>query len=409
MWGARAELVADFFEPAERGVQHASLRAANRRAVLTAITFNAGISNAEVSRRTGLAPQTASAIVSELEEEGLITRGEVLRGRRGQPATPLFLDYTGAFGIGCEISWRHIDIVLINLGSEEIARYRRDFPWLDATTVVDEAAAAIADLAAKLPADRRNRLAGIGLASPTHIDHLVVRAGAPAAQAELWRALDLRQALETATGLPTSWYNDGNAACFAEMVMSPPPRPPNLVHLFVSTFLGAGITSEHALWEGPTGNAANLATMLVNGHGSERHTAAEIASAEGLARRLAAAGIALPIGDNPASWPWAKWEPHVSAWIDDAGAALAEVVFNTGAVLEFDRVIIDSTFPHDIVQRLARATDKGLDALASFYPRHPTITAGSLGVRAIPLGAAQLQLFRKYLSRDLGDMLEETV
>ena len=73
----------DFFEPAGRGVQHASLRAANRRAVLTTIAFNPGISNADVSRRTGLAPQTASAIVADLEGEGLISRGEVLRGRRG--------------------------------------------------------------------------------------------------------------------------------------------------------------------------------------------------------------------------------------------------------------------------------------------------------------------------------------
>ena len=54
----------DLFAPAGRGVQHANLRAANRRAVLTTIALSSGISNADVSRRTGLAPQTASAIVS---------------------------------------------------------------------------------------------------------------------------------------------------------------------------------------------------------------------------------------------------------------------------------------------------------------------------------------------------------
>lgn len=39
---------------------------------------------------SGLAPQTVSAILNDVEAAGLIVRGEVLRGRRGQPATPIF-------------------------------------------------------------------------------------------------------------------------------------------------------------------------------------------------------------------------------------------------------------------------------------------------------------------------------
>ena len=232
--------MADFFEPAGRGVQHASLRAANRRAVLTTITFSPGISNAEVSRRTGLAPQTASAIVTELEDDGLITRGDVLRGRRGQPATPLYLDYDGAYGIGCEISWRHLDITLINLGSEDLGRYRRDFAYPDATSIVAEAAEAIAGLIARLSPAQQQRVAGIGLATPSNLGSLI---GNLEPRPTSWRPgaqLDLRTALEAATGFPTTWFNDGNCACFAAMVMSPPPRPANLVHLFVSTYLGAG-------------------------------------------------------------------------------------------------------------------------------------------------------------------------
>ena len=101
---------------------------------------------------------------------------------------------------------------------------------------------------------------------------------APEDQRQLWAKLDLRAALEAATGLPTTWFNDGNCACFAEMVMSPPPRSPNLVHLFVSTYLGAGITAEHKLWEGPTGNSANLGSMLVNCHdGGRAHRRLELA------------------------------------------------------------------------------------------------------------------------------------
>lgn len=398
--------LADFFEPAERGVQHASLRAANRRAVLTAIAFNPGLSNAEVSRRTGLAPQTASAIVSELEDDGLITRGEVLRGRRGQPATPLHLDYSGAYSIGCEISWQHIDVALINVGSEELGRYRRDFAYPDAQTIVEEAARAIAALVAKLSPEKQQRLAGIGLATPSNMGRLIRLIDPPEDQLSLWAELDLRSAIETATGLPTTWFNDGNCACFAEMVMSPPPRPPNLVHLFVSTYLGAGITAEHTLWEGPTGNSANLGSMLVNGHDGHPRFGHDLASTTALSRRLAESGIRIPV-DAPAAWPWQDWKEQVEPWIEEAGIAMAEIIFNTAAVLEIDQAIIDSAVPQEIVERLVDATQRALSDLDAAGFKRPRLVAGKLGAFAAPLGAAQLTLFRRHFSRNLGDMLAE--
>ena len=397
--------MADFFEPAGRGVQHASLRAANRRAVLTTITFSPGISNAEVSRRTGLAPQTASAIVTELEDDGLVTRGDVLRGRRGQPATPLYLDYGGAYGIGCEISWRHIDIKLINLGSEDLGHYRRDFAYPDAAGIVAEAAEAIAGLIARLDPAQQQRVAGIGLATPSNFGSLIGNVSPPAEQLQAWRELDLRAALEAATGLATTWFNDGNCACFAEMVMSPPPRPANLVHLFVSTYLGAGITAEHTLWEGPTGNSANLGSMLVNGHDGHRSFGHDIASTSALGRRLAQAGIALPLGDHPANWPWSDWEAHIAPWVEASGSALAEIIVNTGAVLEIDHAIVDSIAPQSIIDRLVAATERALGELVVIGARRPRLVAGTLGARATPLGAAQLTMFRKHFSRDLSDML----
>jgi predicted NBD/HSP70 family sugar kinase len=397
--------LADFFEPAGRGVQHASLRAANRRAVLTTITFSPGISNAEVSRRTGLAPQTASAIVTELEDDGLVTRGDVLRGRRGQPATPLYLDYGGAYGIGCEISWRHIDIKLINLGSEDLGHYRRDFAYPDAAGIVAEAAEAIAGLIARLDPAQQQRVAGIGLATPSNFGSLIGNVSPPAEQLQAWRELDLRAALEAATGLATTWFNDGNCACFAEMVMSPPPRPANLVHLFVSTYLGAGITAEHTLWEGPTGNSANLGSMLVNGHDGHRSFGHDIASTSALGRRLAQAGITLPLGDHPANWPWSDWETHIAPWVEASGSALAEIIVNTGAVLEIDHAIVDSIAPQSIIDRLVAATERALGELVVIGARRPRLVAGTLGARATPLGAAQLTMFRKHFSRDLSDML----
>src|SRR5215217_2880137 len=97
----------DVFDAGGRGLQHQGLRRANERAVLNVIGFNTGVSNADIARLSGLAPQTVSAILSDMERSGLIIRGDVLRGRRGQPATPIYLAGEGAFAIGVEIGWRH--------------------------------------------------------------------------------------------------------------------------------------------------------------------------------------------------------------------------------------------------------------------------------------------------------------
>ncbi|WP_374625789.1 ROK family transcriptional regulator [Devosia sp.] len=394
----------DFFEPAGRGVQHASLRAANRRAVLTTITFSPGISNADISRRTGLAPQTASAIVSELEAEDLVYRGEVLRGRRGQPATPLFLNYGSAYAFGVEVGWRHLDILLINLGSRHIDRYRRDYAYPDATTIVAEVADSIGAMMERLDPARRHRVVGIGLATPSTLARNVELLGDLPEQSGAWGKLDLRAAIEERTGLTTQSYNDGNAACWAQLVTTPPPRPANFAYLFVGTFLGAGVVSQHTLWEGPTGNSANLGSMLVTGPGGTRQFGHEIASIYALGKRLKAAGLPAPTG-NPRDWPWQQWEPHLSAWIAEAGAALAEIVLNAAAVIEVDRAIIDGVLPRPLLDQLITETTAAMSTLPWLTFDHPGVFAGHLGADAAPVGAGQLPLFKKYFSRDLADML----
>lgn len=60
-----------------------SLRVANQKRVLAAIIDAGWISQAEISRRTGLAPATVSNIVRELTEAEILRLAEAASGRRG--------------------------------------------------------------------------------------------------------------------------------------------------------------------------------------------------------------------------------------------------------------------------------------------------------------------------------------
>lgn len=390
--------VTEVFEPVARGVAQSGVRIANERAVLTLIAQNPGASNADLARLSGLGPQTTSRIVGELEARGLITRGEVLRGRRGQPATPLFLDPHGAYTIGVEIGWRHLEVLLFEMSGKTLASVRRSYAWPDAKAIFTDIAAEIATMRAGMTETQRDRLAGIGVASPSFIERHIDRLRAPPEQKALWAGLDIRERIARDTGLPVEWFNDGSAACWSEQIAQAVPRPLGLAYMQVGTFVGAGIVINGELWEGPSGNAANLGSIMVSDADGNPTYVHLVASLLALQAALEEQGLELPPG-NPLNWNWPALEPVASQWLDSAGLALAKAVISTRAVIELDTAVIDGVMPRAIVERLIERVRHHIGQLPLLTPVPPNVMMGHLGASAAATGAAQLVLFRRFFSR----------
>jgi predicted NBD/HSP70 family sugar kinase len=385
-------------EGVARGFAQSGVRIANERAVMTLIALNPGASNADLARLSGLGPQTTSRIVSELEARELVLRGEVLRGRRGQPATPLFLNPDGAFGIGIEIGWRHFEVLLFSMAGVTLASIRRSYCWPDYRSVFADICAEVATIRAGMTAQQAARMVGIGVASPSRFERHLHRLGAPAEQEELWRDVDLAEEMERALGEPVAWFNDGNAACWAEFIAHQSPRPNGLAYFQVGTLVGAGIAIDGQLWEGRTGNAANLGAILVaDAHGQPNYMYT-IASILALEQRLEAAGNTVPRG-NPMNWDWESLEPVAAGWLDDAGRALASAVLSTRAVMELDTVVIDGVMPRAVVRRLLERVQHYLAGFPVHASDRPQVAMGNLGSAASATGAAQLVLFHRFFSR----------
>ena len=395
--------VLDVFDAGGRGLQHNGLRRANERAVLTSVGFNSGSSNADIARLSGLAPQTVSAILADAALSGLITRGPVLRGRRGQPATPIFLRPEGAFAIGVEIGWRHVDVVLMDLVGTVLITRRWHYQYPDARTIVADIAAVVTELAASLPETQRARMRDIGVALPSNIAGNL-HPTAPQEQHGLWADLDIACALSQRTGLDVSLFNDGNAACWAELIALPRPRPCNFIYFLISRYIGAGIVGEGTLWEGPNSNSANLGSMLVrrgDGPLQAAHLGASVSALEG---RLADAGFQV-IPDQFEAWDWEAFKPVVDQWIIDSGNILARVVYNTTMVIETDCVILDTILPREIGERLVAQVGADLRNLPVPGYNPPQVLFGHLGALAPATGAAELTLYRRYFSRTLADLV----
>lgn len=398
---SKTEPVRDVFDAGGRGLQHQGLRRTNERAVLTVIGFNAGVSNADIARLSGLAPQTVSAILADIERSGLIVRGEVLRGRRGQPATPIYLRADGAYSIGVEIGWRHVDVILLNLHAEVLQRQRRTYDYPDARTIVADVIGMAETIVATLSEEAAARVTDMGVALPTNIALNLDLVDAPDEQAPLWSKLDLAAELARHIGLDVSLFNDGNAACWAELIAFPKPRPASFIYLLISRYIAAGVVGEGMLWEGPTGNSANLGSMLVADMHGQLGAAHCVASTTALAGRLKAAGFVL---DDAAveTWQWDDFGAVLDLWLADSARALAMVVFNTVTVIESSLVVIDGIIPAAIIDRLVAGVAAELRNLPHI-PQSPQILAGHLGSLAPSIGAAELTLYRRFFSRAITD------
>ncbi|UYN99078.1 MAG: ROK family transcriptional regulator [Devosia sp.] len=382
----------DVFDAGGRGMQHHGLRRTNQKAVLTVVGFNWGVSNADISRFSGLAPQTVSAIVMELEQSGLVERGPVLRGRRGQPATPIFIRADGAFAIGVELGWKHLDLVLLNMHAQVLAQRRQDYAFPRRDVVVDAIARFAGELTEALPGTERARLQDIGVAMPGHLEHNLERLGASSADVADWRDFDLSAELAARTGLVAHVFNDGNAACWAELIALDRPRPTNILYFLISHFLAAGVIANGALWEGPTGNAANLGSMMVHDGSAGELFAHDAASLSALFARTGIAPGQLQ-SDN---WVESDAAPQVRAWIEAGARVMSRVVFNTTTVIEAPLVVLDTVLAPSITRLFVERLTGELYALGvgNFTP--PRIVPGRHGRLAPAIGAAELPLFRRY-------------
>lgn len=385
----------DVFESSRRGLRHHGVRRANSKTVLSAVAFNAGASNAEIARLSDLAPQTVSAILGDLEQQGLIKRGPLLRGRRGQPATPITLDENGGFAIGVEIGWRHLEVVLLNMHASVLQSRHVDYPFPDARSIVDTIVELAGEVSADLPPQHRARLLDLGVAMPGRLADNVDLLNAPDEQSLLWRQLDLAGELERRSSLSVSVFNDGNAGCWAELIALQPPRPANVIYLLVSHFVAAGVVGDGSLWEGPTGNAAELGSILVTKQAGGPEIAHRIASIWALRQTLEEAGLETAALTTEALGN-AQFQSLAGGWIDAAAGALAEVVFNAATMVERPLVILDTLLPRSTTVHMVEKVVAALGRLPGRSIEPPRVKAGQLGGLAPAIGAAELPLYRRY-------------
>ncbi|WP_343033231.1 ROK family transcriptional regulator [Aureimonas leprariae] len=379
-----------------RGSNQSNLRAHNERAVLSLIRQEGVLAKAEIARRTGLSPQTASVIMRALEAEELVLRDAPQRGRVGQPSVPMRLNPDGAFSLGLKVGRRSADIVLMDFVGTVRAHARRAYDYPAVAEVAAFLRASFAEFRDGLAPRHRSRLAGLGIAMPSEIWNWEREVAAPHGAMDAWRSVDMAALASDIAGLPAFLANDATAACAAELVFGASPSA-DFIYVFVGAFVGGGIVINNSLVAGRLGNAGALGSMLVaDGAGGSRQliNAASIHVLEKMMRDE---------GRDPRAL-WAEegvWPDDLGSlldrWLALAAGGIAHAVASACAVYDFDCAVIDGSLPAPVRDRLVAETKAALRRLDLEGLSPATVRTGTIGLNARETGAASLPFFAKYL------------
>ena len=379
-----------------RGSNQSGMRAYNERLVLSLVRRDGALAKSDIARITGLSAQTVSVIMRGLEADGLLLRGEPIRGKIGQPSVPMSLAADGAFFFGLKIGRRSVDLVLVNLLGEPVGFRRQTYRYPTPETVVRFVQEALPALSASLPFRLRGRIGGLGIAMPFQLWSWVQYIDAPKGALDAWRNRDIATELAILCDMPVYVQNDATAACGAELVFGTGARPLDFLYFYIGFFIGGGLVLNGRLFPGRTGNAAGVGPMPVPGPDGRMHRLMTVASLSTLADTVEAAGEnADQLWENPEVW--AISPPFIDQWIATAAEGLASATLSAATLVEVDTVMIDGWMPASVRAMLVAQTRAVFDRLDLSGITPPVIREGTVGPQARELGGAAIPLSQRFL------------
>lgn len=378
------------------GVNQSGIRDHNERLILSILQRHRAVPAAELARRTGLSKPTVSTILRNLEDDGLVRRGDPVRGKIGKPSIPMELEPDGVLSIGLKIGRRSADLLLLDFSGTVRGQLRStyDYPMPDA--VFGFLKQGLETLLGQLPVALRDRVCGIGIGTPFELWKWHDLVGIAAESFRSWKDISFAAEVAKFSDLPVAVVNDSTAACHAERLYGQNTVFRDYAYFFIGSFIGGGVVLNGTVFEGNQGNAGALGSMRSTGPLGEAQQLIDVASIHLLESRLVETGV-----DPSIIWQqpqdWSNLSRHVDPWIGQTAQELAKASLSICSVIDFEAVLIDGAFPTDVRLELVKRTRRYLVNQDKRGLIEPRIEAGSIGHNARAIGAASSPIFSQFL------------
>lgn len=237
-----------------------TIRDINRQIVLNYVREREPISRAEIARESALQRSTVSAIVDDLQSNGLIEEVGEGESTGGRPPTLLRLRTAGPIAVGVAITPSKTMIATSDLAGRVLSQ--QEFPT---DPDPEETFPRIIDSIDQLT--RRNgSIESVGVSLPGLVD--------PSAGTAIyvpffkWRDLPVAKMISSTTKLPVRIDNDANAVALAELWFGRPEVSDarDFIMVLAAEGIGTGIVFDGQIYRGARGAAGEFGHMIIGTH-----------------------------------------------------------------------------------------------------------------------------------------------
>ncbi|HEX7002800.1 MAG TPA: ROK family transcriptional regulator [Trueperaceae bacterium] len=369
----------------------ALIRQLNVSRVFHALRLAPRSSQRDLVALTGLDRATVSAVVSELESNGVIERSVRESGRPGRPQISLTIAEGAGALLGARLEPDGIRLIATTLAGDPLGSLQVAGS-LEAEMAVDLLVEAVAELLAKVDLEPE-RVRGMGVGVPA----LMSEAGRLAFAPNLhWRNVWLRDLLGNRLPFPVYFDNDTKAAALAEKLFGCCRDVRDFLFIAGHSGIGGGLYLDGTLYRGHNGYAGEIGHLKVRPGGREcgcggRGCLEAYISEKAILARLADLGVALADLRAVAGAAEAGDE-RVLALMEESGELLGEACANLVNLFNPELIVLGGNIT--LLARFMRpALERALESDALSAPLSASrVRVSPLGTEVVPMGGVALAL-----------------
>jgi len=238
-----------------------TIRDINRQIVLNYVREREPISRAEIARETALQRSTVSAIIDDLQNDGLVEEIGEGESTGGRPPTMLRLRTAGPIAIGVAVTPSVTTIATSDLAGRVLGQEA-----FATEPDPDRTFGRVVEYIEKLLDRKSGSIESIGVSLPGLVD--------PSTGTAIyvpyfkWRDIPVARMISSATNLPVTLDNDANAVALAELWFGRPEvsEARDFILVLVAEGVGTGIVFDGQIYRGEHGAAGEFGHMIIGTH-----------------------------------------------------------------------------------------------------------------------------------------------
>jgi predicted NBD/HSP70 family sugar kinase len=250
--------------PKYSGQNVTGVKVQNIKAILMNLLYREPVYRVDLAKEISVSTTTITNLMDELIDQGIVweeVNGEVGGRQVGRPKSALYLQKNACYAVGIHIGGRKYRIGIVNLRNEiihsSIGEYEFSISW---KVLLEEICQRLVMMLEESKIDR-NKIIGIGIGVPGLVDFRTGVIGY--SKNHNWRNVPVRDYFSEKLDLPIVVENNVRAMALGEALFGSGRGVDNLMFLYGSRGVGAGLVVDRNIYRGRGQGAGEIGHTYV--------------------------------------------------------------------------------------------------------------------------------------------------